>query len=80
MTSWQDESMAEYNRQRILKEVEQIRLEKVTRRPRSDGSSPFERIVLRLANWMISTGEQLRKQHKIPEEERWTHPRTKAIL
>lgn len=67
MNNWHDEYMAEYHRQEILDQVEQIRLEKLTvtsrrrYRPRL-----FNRTMFNFANWMISTGKQLRKRYEIP--------------
>jgi len=60
------EFMAEYNRQRITEEMEQIHLEKLALRSRVYRPSPFGRTMLNFANWMISTGDQLRKRYEIP--------------
>ena len=67
MNNWHDEFMAEYHRQEILDQVEQIRLEKLTvtsRRRYRPGL--FNRSMFNFANWMISTGKQLRKRYEIP--------------
>jgi len=66
MNHYQDELTAEYNRQRILDEFEQIRLEKIARRSRVYRPSMFERTMFNFANWMISTGKQLRRRYEIP--------------
>ncbi len=70
MNNWQDEFLAEYDRQRILQEVEQIRLEKLAL-----GSRPylFARLMVRLAAWLISSGSQLRRRYKVPGDPRVTH-------
>jgi hypothetical protein len=66
MNHWHDEFMAEYHRQEILNEVEQIRLEKIAVKSRVYRPGLFERIMFNFANWMISTGKQLRKRYEIP--------------
>jgi len=63
MNNWHDEYMAEYNRQRILDEVRKIRLEKVALQSRIYRPGWFERTMFNFANWMISTGKQLRKRY-----------------
>ena len=60
------EFMAEYNRQRIMEEMEQIRLEKLALRSRDYRPSLFGRTMFKFANWMITTGGQLRKRYEIP--------------
>ena len=64
MNNWHNEFMAEYRRQELLEETEQIRLEKLALA--SHGSCPtlFERIMFTFASWMISKGKQLRKRHE----------------
>ena len=66
MNHWHDEFMAEYHRQEILDQVEQIRLEKIAVRSRVYRPGLFERTMFNFANWMISTGKQLRKRYEIP--------------
>lgn len=78
MNSWPNELMAEYHRRRILQEVEQIRLQKLVQKSRLDRLGFFERMMFNVANWMISTGKQLRERYEISKEKRWIHPRTKA--
>lgn len=80
MNSWPNEFMAEYHRQRILQEVEQIRLEKLVQKSRMDRPGFFERMMVNVANWMISTGKGLRERYQISKEERWIHPHTKVTL
>ena len=63
MNNWQNEYMAEYERQRIWEEVEQIRLEKLALRSRAYRPGIFARTMFNFANWMISTGKQLRKRY-----------------
>jgi hypothetical protein len=58
--------MAEYNRDHILEQVEQIRLEKLALRSRVQHPGLFERTMFNFANWMISTGSQLRKRYEEP--------------
>jgi hypothetical protein len=66
MNNWTQEFMAEYHRQDILKEAEQIRLENFAVKSRVYRPGPFERTMFRFANWMISTGKQLRKRYEVP--------------
>lgn len=64
MNNWQNEYMAEYHRQQLLKEAEQMRLEKLTLEASVRCPTRFERTMLILANWMISKGKQLRKRYE----------------
>jgi hypothetical protein len=66
MNSWHDELMAEYHRQDILREAEHIRLEKLALQSRVYRPRFFERTMFKFANWMISTGKQLRKRYEVP--------------
>jgi len=66
MNSRHDEFMAEYHRQEILNQVEQIRLEKIALKSRVYRPGLFERSMFNFANWMISTGKQLRKRYEVP--------------
>ena len=66
MNNWNNEYMAEYHRQDILDEVEKIRLEKLAVTSRVYRPGLFERTMFNFANWMISTGKQLRKRYEIP--------------
>ena len=66
MNHWNDEFMAEYHRQEILSEIEQIRLEKIAVSSHVYRPGLFERTMFNFANWMISTGKQLRKRYEIP--------------
>ncbi len=63
MNNWHDEYMAEFNRQRIVNEITQIRLEQAALRSRIYRPGLFERTMYNFANWMISTGKQLRKRY-----------------
>lgn len=66
MNHWQDEIHAAYNRQRILDEVEKIRLVKLVRGSHVYRPGIFERTMFNFANWMISTGKHLRKRYEVP--------------
>lgn len=66
MNNWHDEFMAEYHRQEILDEVTQIRLEKFAVKSRLYRPGLFERTMFNFANWMISTGKQLRRRYEVP--------------
>jgi hypothetical protein len=66
MNNWHNEFMAEYHRQDILKEAEHIRLEDLAVNSRVYHPGFFARTMFNLANWMISTGKQLRKRYEVP--------------
>ncbi len=66
MNNWHTEFMAEYHRQDILNEAEQIHLEKIIQSSRVYRPGLFAQSMFKLANWMISTGKQLRKRYEIP--------------
>jgi hypothetical protein len=66
MYNWNDEFMAEYHRQTILQEAEHIRLERIAVQSRAYRPGVFERTMFSLANWMISTGKQLRERYEVP--------------
>ena len=69
MSSWTNEFMAEYHHRRILKEVEQIRLEKFALMSRSYRPRVFRRVMFNFGNWMISIGRQLRKRSEAPGDQ-----------
>ena len=82
MNNWPDELMAESYRQRVLEQVEQIRLEKLALKAHSYRPRIFGRAMFNLGNWMISTGKQLRKRYEIYDVKRsnrigntWIHSR-----
>ena len=66
MDIWNIEKTAEYNRQQILDEVKQNHLARIAMQSRVYRPGLFERTMFRFANWMISTGKQLRKRYEIP--------------
>ena len=66
MNNWHDEFMAEFHRHQILDEVDQIRLEQLALKSRVYRPGLFERTMFNFANWMISTGRQLRRRYEIP--------------
>jgi hypothetical protein len=66
MNNWNNEYMAEYHRQEILDEAEQIRLGKLVVNSRVYRPRFFSRTMFSFANWMISTGKQLRKRYEVP--------------
>jgi hypothetical protein len=63
--NWPNEFLAEYHRQRILEELEKIRLEKLALKSRLDYPRGFRQTMFKLGNWMISTGQQLRKRYEV---------------
>jgi hypothetical protein len=66
MNNWHTEFMAEHHRQEILVEAEQIRMENMVLRVRVYRPRFFARTMYTFANWMISTGKQLRKRYEVP--------------
>jgi hypothetical protein len=66
MNPWYLENMAEYQRQQIRNDFEQIHLEDRAIRSRVYRPGLFERSMFRFANWMIATGKQLRKRYEVP--------------
>jgi len=66
MNHFQNEQTAEYNRQRISDEIRRIRLEQFAIKSRIYKPGWFERTMFNFANWMISTGKQLRKRYEVP--------------
>ena len=66
MNNLNNEYMAEYHRQDLIKEAEQIRLEKLLVSTQVYHPSFFTRTMFSLGNWMITKGKQLRKRYEIP--------------
>ncbi|HEX5840180.1 MAG TPA: hypothetical protein VFY26_20245 [Anaerolineales bacterium] len=66
MNHWHNEFMAEIHRQDILDEVQHIHLDPLALRSRLYRPGLFERSMYNFANWMISTGKQLRKRYEVP--------------
>ena len=64
MNNWQNEFMAEYRRQELLQEAEQIRLEKLALESGVRCPTRFERMMIAFAHWMISKGKQLRRRYE----------------
>ena len=66
MNRYQDEFAAEHNRRKIIADMNHIRLEEIALKSKVYRPSRFERTMFNFANWMISTGNQLRKRYEIP--------------
>ena len=66
MNNWHNEFMAEYRRRELLEEAEHIRLERIALKSRVYRPRFVARAMFNLANWMISTGKQLRKRYEVP--------------
>ena len=66
MNTFDYENTAAYNRQRAMEIVTEIRHENRLMRSRVYHPGLFERTMLRIANWMIAAGKQLRKRYEIP--------------
>ncbi len=65
MNNWQGEFMAEYDRQRILQEVEQVRLEKLAHKAGASRPRLFARSIVNFGNWMIAAGKHLCKRYEV---------------
>ena len=66
MYTWDHELTAEYNRQRVAEEFEQLRLERLAMKSQVYRPRFFARTMYNFANWMIFTGKGLRKRYEIP--------------
>ena len=66
MNHWHNEFMAEYHRQDILNEVDHIHLESLAVQSRVYRPGFFATTMFNFANWMITTGKQLRKRYEVP--------------
>ena len=65
MNSWMNEVMSEERRGELLSQMESIRLEQYTHpRPRQNGM--YGRSMLKLADWMIAAGRDLRCRYALP--------------
>lgn len=78
MYTWDPELTAEYNRQRTAEEFEQLRLERLAMKSSIYRPRFFARTMYRFANWMISTGKDLRKRYEIPAVSR-SQPTTESF-
>src|ERR1041384_2984375 len=70
MNNLPDELMAESYRQRVLDQVEQIRLERLALKARSYRPGIFGRTMFSFGNWLISTGKQLRRRYEVYDVKR----------
>jgi hypothetical protein len=66
MNDWHTEFLTELHRREILGEAEHIRLEKIALQGRVYHPGFFARTMFRFANWMITTGKQLRERYEVP--------------
>ena len=69
MNNWHNEYMAEYHRQQILEEANQLHIDNLILKSRVYRPGMFERTMFNFANWMISTGRGLRKRYEIPSSD-----------
>lgn len=68
MNHWHDEKMAEYHREKIHNEIEQIRLVNLTTQSRVYRPSLFTRTMHGIAGWMILKGKELHTRYEIPTD------------
>jgi hypothetical protein len=66
MNNWNNEYMAEYHRQDLIREAEQVRREKLGHNSRVYRPSLFTRVMFNFGNWMVVKGKQLRKRYEVP--------------
>ena len=66
MNHYQDEFMAEYRRQDLIKESEQIRLENLVLESAEYQPGIFVRTMHSFAGWMILTGKKLHARYELP--------------
>ena len=66
MNYYQDELTAQYNRQRIQEDFDQIRLEQNILKARVRRPGIFKRIMHSLSTWMISAGRELHERYELP--------------
>ena len=66
MNNWHDEYMAEYRRQDLIKESEQIRIEGIALELKEYQPGMIARIMHSFADWMIQTGKKLHSRYELP--------------
>lgn len=67
MNDWKIEYMAEFHRQDLIKEREQIKLTELARKHSlAYRHGMFTRTMHGFAAWMISTGKKLHKRYELP--------------
>jgi hypothetical protein len=66
MNNWLNELMPEYHRERIVSELDQIRLERLALKSQVYRPRFFARTMFKFATWMITTGKQLRRRYEVP--------------
>jgi hypothetical protein len=66
MNHHQDELTAQYNRQRIREDFDQIRLEQHAARARVRRQGLFTQTMHSLSTWMISAGRKLHERYELP--------------
>jgi len=66
MNHWQNEKMAEFHREDLLHDVEQISLANLAMQSRAYHPSLFTRTMHSLASWLITTGKELHKRYELP--------------
>ena len=72
MNHWHNDFMAEYHRQDLVAEVEQIHMENLAVKSRVYQVGWFARTMHAFASWMILTGRKLHARYEIPTAHR--HP------
>ena len=65
MNHWQYEQYKRINEDDHQRMIEEARIVRLIRASRVDQPSIFEQTMFKLANWMISSGEQLQRRYDI---------------
>jgi len=66
MNHWHTEKMAEFHRQDIINDIEQIRLVNLATQSRVYRPGLFTRTMHNFAVWMITTGKELHNRYELP--------------
>jgi hypothetical protein len=66
MNHHQDKLTAQYNRQRIREDFDQIRLEQHAAKTRLHRASLFTQAMHSFSIWMISAGKKLHRRYELP--------------
>lgn len=66
MNYWTTEKMAEFHRQDIVNDIEQIRLVNLATQSRVYRPGLFTRTMHTFAVWMIATGKELHNRYELP--------------
>ncbi len=69
MNHFQLERLAEYHRQELIEDMQQIRLEKLAREANQPRANLLRLGLMHLADWLIAAGRQLHQEFDPPQTE-----------